>query len=285
MRTYTKISLGLLLAAIVAGLIMLIPASGGGFLNISPGFVIGYHAELFLIPCGIIFSLIALIMEKKEKKYIPGISLLIFLSPIVVILGEPYFEEIEKIYNKREREKQEIRDKIISDACKIMAGKTPLWLIGELDDGYPVYLLDIALVNYNYNDTIEVDIKNGEYLFQLEELYVHATHNKIAKTNKEIPYSICKKRVSFTPVKDINDRVTTVSIEQYDMSGTNYLYKNKICTKIEDTNRKYKIPKDGHPYDVGIYMNFFMYYARHRIEDSDIAVIYEDTDSLTSSNP
>ena len=273
MKPCTKIAFNILLIAIVFGLIMSIPSGGGGLISISLGFVIGYYAELFLIPLGIIFSLIALIQEKKENKLYPGLILFIFIIPVVVILGEPYFEEIgrniDESVEKRDREKREKADQIMSEAYEIMAGKAPLWLIGELNDGYPVYLLDVALINYNHNDTIE----SGGYLFQLEEMYVHATHKKLMTINSEVSYSICKKRVNFTPVEDTKGMV---KIKQYDISCTNYTYKNKSRTKIENANRRYKALKDGHPYGLTIYMNFFTYYARRRIENSEITLIYED---------
>jgi Phosphotransferase system, fructose-specific IIC component len=272
MKTYTKSSLVILIAAIVAGLIAYISyINGTGFLGgLNTGFLTGMIALFILVPTGFIFSLIAL---KKEEKLLPGLMLFIFILPVIVFFGEPYVEVIIDNIAEKNNKKREIRDNITSEAYKIMAEKTPLWALVEPDKGYPVYLLDVALVNYN--DTIE----HKEYIFQMEELYVHATYNKLVKTNKEIPYSICKKRVSFTPIRRSDGKIEEnyYNVKSYDISCTYYLYKNKSCTKIEDTNRKYKIPKDGHPYDVGIYANFFTYYARHRIEDSEMTLIYEDT--------
>ena len=277
MKKYTKISFGILLAAIVAGLIAYISyINGTGFLaGLNTGFFIGSIISIILVPTGIIFSLFAL---AKEEKLLPGIMLSVFFTPVIVILGEPYFEKIRDKIDDNIVERRERTESILSEAYEIMAEKKPLCPLNEPKDGYPVYLLDVALINYN--DSIE----DGEFLYQIEELYVNATYNKIKKMNKEIPYTICKKRVRFTPSRDIYNNVKSgyYDIDCYDISCTDYLYKDKSYTKSE--KREGNETDTGHMYGAGIYINLFTW-ARNRIGDSEITLIYEDTDSLTRSKP
>ena len=264
MGKHTKISLGILLAAIVAGFIMLIP--GTGFPSFSMGLILGGIAEIILIPCGIIISLIA-IAKEKESKLLPALILSAFLIPVIVFFGKPIFEMIEE---ERADNRVSAYNRIYK-ACEIMAGKELLFPINDLEYGHPIYILDVALVNYN--DTIE----NGELLYQIEELYVNASYKKLKRMSAEIPFSICKKRVRFTPSRDIDNRVRTnyYLVECYDISCTGYIYKNGSCTKSEDTD-------GGHSFDVDIYVNLFTH-SQSLIYNSEITLIYEDADSLSYS--
>ena len=282
MKKYTKISLYILLAAIVSGLLTYISyidrISFPGGRDIEFYIVlIAFVASIILVPIGIIFSLIAL---RKEEKLLPGIVLSVFLIPVIVFIAESVFEGIVNKVGDKIRERTERTESILSEAYEIMAGKKPLRRLNEPDNGYPVYLLDVALINYN--DSIE----DGELIFQIEELYVHATYKEIEKMNEEIPYAICKKRVSFTPDRDVNNMVIAGSygVIVYDISCTDYIYKDNSCTKLEDSGRKYNETDIGHPYDADIYVDLFIY-CKPLIRNSEITLIYEETDSLTHSKP
>ena len=271
MKIYTKIALGTLLAAIAACIIVFISfTSGTGFLR-DAGFSIGLIALVILVPVSFIFSLIAF---KKEEKLIPCIILSIYLTPVIVTLGVYFVEEIRDKIEEKIVERSEKTERILYEAYEIMAGKKPLCLLSEPGNGYPVYLLDVALINYN--DSIE----DGELIFQIEELYVHATYKEIEKMNEEIPYAICKKRVSFTPSRDVNNMVIdgNYKVMTYDISCTDYLYKDKYCTKLEGSGRKYNETDIGHPYSADIYVNLYIY-CEPLIRYSEITLIYEDTDS------